>query len=451
MKNIKIKRIFEVSHVATQARWIYIALIVFIGIITKISGVPNISFSYSRMAVLFLVAVANNSFWYLSQFFSFGKNNWKERLIYKVTFFQYVVDIFIVTVIIHFAGGIESISFVFYFFVIVASGFIYGRREVLSLSLLAIFFYNFLVFAEYFGLIGTYPRYSFSNLEIHHFLDVVLVNTFTVSTVIFTTALFVSYLTGLRQKQEEKIVAEKNEKLREVKKTEEIRSRFVTVFTHQLRTPLTHIKLALASLFESKERLSEENRKLLLEASLSLERILTLLDRLVKLKDLETGKEDLVREAVSLNQVAKEAISALSLLSLKKQITVLFEKTGEMGDCVVAGDKNLLLEVVKIFLENAIIYGDAGSKVRVVVSKGRNFSEVSVINQGFGIFKQERSKIFSPFFRTEKAIKADTDRSGLSLYLAKIIAKKHRGKIFFSSLPNKETIFSLKIPVFRDS
>jgi len=297
------KKIFEANHTATQARWIYIALVFAIGVITKVSGVSNVKFPKQLVAGLFLLAIANNSFWYVFRWLRPEKNHQNAQILYRTTFLQYVVDLSITTIVIHFAGGIESISFIFFFFVIVSSSFIYGQGGVFAISLGAIFLYNALIYAEYFQLISTYPRYIFSDLTVHHSLDAVAVNTFTVSMVLLTTALFIGYLSRLRKMQEERILEEKDEKIRETKKTEEIRSRFITVLTHQLRTPLTHIKLALANFSESGEVAAEPGQKLLADASFSVERILALVDRLVKIKDLETIKEHFDKDKIISNSI----------------------------------------------------------------------------------------------------------------------------------------------------
>ena len=186
---------------------------------------------------------------------------------------------------------------------------------------------------------------------------------------------------------------------------------------------------------------------MLLEADLSVERILALVDRLVKIKDLESKKVYLEKDIIQLNGMIKEAVSALAIQASKKGIKLSFlEKSDNMAS-EVEGDRELLLTACEMILENAIVYGNPNSEVRVAITRADDFSEISFTNSGPGISAGDRQKIFFPFFRTEKALKTDTNRSGLGLYLANIIAKRHRGKIFFVSVPQKETTFTLRLPI----
>jgi len=446
MAKTAVKNVSEGNHIATQARWIYIALIFFVGAMTKISGIPNVMFPPLLMVVLSFIAVGNNCLGYLAVFFHKGNESAGEKILYRTTFFQYIVDIILVSAIIHFAGGIESISFIFYFFVIIASSFIYSRREIVLFSVLAACSYAAVIFLEYFKILRIYPRYNFSDLDVHFSLDAVVVNVFTVSGVILTAAFFISYLSRLRKMQEKRAIFEKEKRIREAKRSEEIKSRFLTVMTHQFRTPLTHIKMALSLLSDSKDINAEYDRKNISEALFSVERALEIINRLVKIKDLESGGGNLKKDKISLKGIAEEAVAAFFPLSQKKRIKFVSSKN-KLSGCFIEGDKELLLILVEILLENAIMYGNSGSEVKISISKKENFWVFSVSNSGIGISPQDRKKIFSPFFRTSEALRKETNKSGLSLYLAKIIAEKHRGRIYFVSVPNKETTFFLQLPV----
>jgi signal transduction histidine kinase len=447
----RIKKIFEAGNIAAQARWIYVMLAALVSLIVKFSGITQIT-SLSLYFVFFLsLSVFNNGFWYFFRKIYFRINDRNAKIMHRVVFFQYMVDLFAITAIVHVAGGIESIFFIFYFFVIIASIFVYGRKEMFTLALLAIFFYDSLIFMEYFGLIATYPRYRFSNIEIHHSFEIAVINVFTVSTVLFASAVFVGYLSREKENQEKELMWEKDRRLREIKRTEEIRSRFVTVMTHELRTPLTHIKLALSSLAESGDKSIEEKGKLLRNASFSLEEILEMIDELVKIKDLETGRDILKKEKVLFSDILAEAVSELSSLAAQKEIKISFEKNESSKSLAVLGDRNLLLTAVKIFLENAIVYGNEKTDINISLSEKEGFGEIAVRNFGQGISAKDRQRIFLPFFRTEAALKTETDRTGLGLYLVKIIARKHKGRVFFKSVPKKETVFFLALPVAKNS
>ncbi len=449
MEKLEIKNFFEAGRVAVQARWIYVALIFAVGIMIRVAGDLSARFSSSLIAILLLVSVVSNCGWYFFRWLYPKKDEKSAKILSKVIFFQYFLDLLIVTIIIHFAGGIESISFIFYFFVIVASSFVYNQGRVFLIALIAILFYNLLIFFEYFRIINTYLRYEFSNLTLHYSFDAVTINTFTVSAVILASALFVGYLSEARKRQEKLAIAEKGEKIRAIKKTEEIRSRFVTVITYQLRTPLTHIKLALSSFTEIKRTFPEFHQEILKEGIFSVERILSLINRLVKIKDLESEKIFWEKENISLGKIVKKTIATFSGLANQKGMEIVFS-TGEanLENYKIKGNKELLSMVCEIILENAIVYGEANSKIEVAIMSKNGFLEIFFTNSGLGISNWDKQKIFLPFFRSQEAMKAEPNRDGLGLYLANLIVKKHQGKILLRSVSPEETTFVLRLPRF---
>jgi two-component system, OmpR family, phosphate regulon sensor histidine kinase PhoR len=442
MPKQNIKNLIEVSYTAFQARWIYITLIFFVGLITKYSGIVNINFSFSLMISLVFLAVANNSFWY---FFVRRGILRSARAINFMTFWQFLFDIVLVTIIVNFAGGIESISFIFYFFVIIASSYVYGENGVYLISFLSLALYDLLIFAEYNSWVMHYPRYTFSDPHLYNNIDVTLVNSFTISAVIIVAGFFIGYLSKQRRFKEEEMLLEKDMRIAEVQKTEEIRSRFITVLTHQFRTPLTHIKLALATLLEQKEKFSPEQFSWLEECWSASERSIMLVDKLVMIKDLESRYFTIRKEKFLLNNIIDACVESLGFMAVRKNMKIQWGK-GNDKKISLEADKPLMTLVVETLIENSIDYGKDGSEVEIKISEADGQVQLAVVNTGIGIESEDRAKIFGRFFRSSKAMLLAANRSGLSLYLSRLIMRKHKGKIWFSSEPDRETTFYISLP-----
>ncbi|MFA5871615.1 MAG: HAMP domain-containing sensor histidine kinase [Parcubacteria group bacterium] len=442
MQKQNIKNLVDASHTAFQARWIYVTLIFFVGLITKVSGVLNINFSFGLIISLVLLSIANNSFWYL--FVKRGILR-SARAIKFMTFWQFLFDIVVVTIIINFAGGIESISFIFYFFVIIAASYVYDENGVYLISFLSLAIYDLLIFAEYNGWVMHYPRYVFSDPNLHTNIDVTLVNSFTISAVIIIAGFFIGYLSKQRRLKEKERLHEKDMGIAAVKRTEEIRSRFITVLTHQFRTPLTHIKLALATLLEQKEEFRPEQFGWLEECWSASERSIMLVDKLVKIKDLESRHFTLSLEKFALNDIIDACVESLGFMAARKNMKIRWGAEREKKIFIEA-DRGLVTLVVETLIENAIDYGKDGSEASIKITEADGQVQLTVTNTGIGIEPSDRTKIFGRFFRSSKAMLLAANRSGLSLYLSRLVMRRHRGKIWFSSEPDRITTFFISLP-----
>jgi signal transduction histidine kinase len=435
--SIKIDNSFKIS---TSARWIYVLALAIIGIISKYYGMININFSPMMMSVLIIVAVSYNLIpQYLS---SHNYAKLKPRALSVITVCQLLLDIIIITIVIHYAGGIESISFIFYFFIIISASFIYKKWGVYLISLLCLLAYDTLIYAEYFQLLPHATRYPFSNQSLYSSSYVVILNTLTVSFVLIACGFFVGYLSNLRAQMEERAQAELKKRLEEKKSMEEIKSKFITVLTHQSRTPLNHIKLDLEALTE--EGLTDKHLVYTEDAQIALERILVLFDRLLKMQDLEKHDKIARLEKIPMKPLVNKCIDELHFLAKRKKVDFSFSTADNVSmDCY--GDPMLIHTVVEALVENAIDYSKPESIIEIKLCKKDDFIELSVKDEGLTINSADREKIFNKFFRTDEAIRTITDKSGLSLYLAKLIMEKHSGSIWCDSTPEGVTTFFISL------
>jgi signal transduction histidine kinase len=308
---VKMKDYWEIVG---QARWIYIVTIVAIGIVTNFSGI--ISFGLPSW-VLWIIAWAAILYNFLPAYILKRREKIPgENLVTIISFVQFALDLLIISALVHFGGGVESLAFIFYFVVIAASSFMYRREGVYSITFLALFLYNVVIYGNYLGYFFRFSRAILADRNVYERTGLIVIDTFVVSAAIISTGFFIGYLSYLRNKKEEEAWNEKIRRLEEVKKTEEIRSKFVTVLTHQFRSPLYHIKLALSDLLEKKDSLPEENVKWLLEGWAAMERLIVLVDRLVKMKEIEEQKFVVHKDVICLDDVIRGCVKSLEYSAL---------------------------------------------------------------------------------------------------------------------------------------
>jgi len=230
------------------------------------------------------------------------------------------------------------------------------------------------------------------------------------------------------------------------KRIEHLKTEFVSIAAHQLRTPLSAVKWAMRLLLDGDAgRVSKEQRDLLGKAYMGNERMILLVNDLLDVARIEEGRfmqkpmltdmEEVIRSAVeNLEEIRKEKGVAIEVQLSKQKIPMMFVDP--------AGIKL----VMQNLLENAIRYTNQKGKVIISPVVRAKTLVVSIQDNGIGIASDERERVFSKFFRGRRAIVMETDGSGLGLFITKNIVEAHGGKIWFDSKENKGTTFSFMIP-----
>jgi signal transduction histidine kinase len=444
--NLNNRKLLADANLATRARWVFIFCMVLIGVLTKVSGIANVNFKPGLMVLLLVLASAYNLFPVLWK--KVRKKDPADKLSQTLIFLQFLCDIAIITTVIHFAGGVESISFIFYFFIIISASFVYGNLGVFLIALLSSLAYSILIYAEYAEIFSHIPRYSFSSEMLRPGPDVFLINAVTVSLSLITIGFFSGYLSQLKSKKEKEALDERNRRIAELKAAEKNKSQFITILSHQFRTPLTHIKLALAELLENKEKFGTEDIKWLEEGERAAENLISILRHLFEMIDFEEKRAVVKKETICLNELLEKSIENIKFLTAAKNLTVVSNFAG-MPKFYISGDKSMVLFVMEAFLQNAIDYSNLGTEIKVYLSADSGLAKIAVSNRGIGISPEENEMIFKKFFRSKEAFLTATDRSGLSLYLAKMVMEKHGGRIGLKSKPGEETLFFAEFPIVR--
>ncbi len=225
------------------------------------------------------------------------------------------------------------------------------------------------------------------------------------------------------------------ETLKPIEEAHEQQKRFVADVSHELRTPLTALRM------ESEVALIDDNittdalKKVIASNIEETEKLEALINNLMRLTRLETGELQRQFSSLNLKQLADSALDQLKPQASAKKITI--ELRGKPVQ--VKGDKESLIQMLVIFLDNAIKYSPKGTTITLKTSqKENNPAAIEIIDQGHGIKAENISHIFDRFYR------ADTSRSsnsgfGLGLSIAKLIADVHGANITITSAAEKGT------------
>ncbi len=255
----------------------------------------------------------------------------------------------------------------------------------------------------------------------------------------------VSVLAISREEQIENLVVLHNitrEKLVERMKTE-----FVSITAHQLRTPLSAIKWTLKMLLdEDLGKITEEQREFIEKTYQSNERMISLINDLLNVTRIEEGRyvynpvlSNITKLVESLIDQYKDEISI-------KNINLEFKKPKKQLPKVLIDVEKINLAVQNL-LDNAIQYNKLGGSIKISLKSNKKEIEFSIEDSGVGIPKKQEKRIFTKFFRAANVMRMDTRGSGLGLFIVKNIIEAHKGRIWFKSKERKGTIFYFTLPV----
>jgi len=224
------------------------------------------------------------------------------------------------------------------------------------------------------------------------------------------------------------------------------KSEFVSIASHQLRTPLTAIRWYIEeALDESNGKLNKRQKEYLAEADESNLRMITLVSALLNVSRIDLGTFAIVPMPTNLIELAEGAIKDVLPQAKKKKLVI--EKKYDKNLPTINLDPKLTIIVFQNFISNAVKYTPNGGKITVTVKKDGKNALVTVQDTGYGIPEGAQSKLFSKFYRADNARKYDPAGNGLGLYITKAIVEKSNGKIWFESEENKGTTFFASFPL----
>lgn len=233
----------------------------------------------------------------------------------------------------------------------------------------------------------------------------------------------------------------------ELKKLDKAKSEFISIASHQLRTPLTAIKGYISMLLEkSYGEIPEKVQKPLQNVSLSNERLIKLVNDLLSISRIEAGRIEMKFEPCSMEELVNSVIEELKNVAKEKELYLKFEKPQKPLPQITI-DREKIRQVVLNLIDNAIRYTEKGGVTIKAKAKDSKY-QIQVSDTGAGLTRYELSKMFESFSRGAAGTRLYTEGVGLGLYIAKKFVEMHQGRIWAESKgKEKGSNFYLELPI----
>ncbi|MBD3310951.1 MAG: hypothetical protein GF349_00450 [Candidatus Magasanikbacteria bacterium] len=234
-----------------------------------------------------------------------------------------------------------------------------------------------------------------------------------------------------------------NQKLKEL---DEIKTEFLSIASHQLRTPLSIIKGYIELIKDNAYgKTTDKTKKILGDIDTSNERLVKLIDEFLDVTRIEQGRTKFVFDYHDINDIISDVVSQLKQRAKEKGIKVSWKPSKTIGKKLYL-DPGKIRHVIFNFLDNAIKYSHKGT-VRVDIKKEKKGVAVSVRDEGIGFGRKDGDNLFQKFYRGDNVKKAQAGGTGLGLFICKKFVEAHKGRVWAKSLgKGKGSEFGFYIP-----
>ena len=227
---------------------------------------------------------------------------------------------------------------------------------------------------------------------------------------------------------------------------EQAKDDFISISSHQLRTPATAVKQYVGMFLEGYAgKLTAEQRKLLKRAYDSNERQLLIIEDLLNVARVDSGNIKLNIATTDIVQLLDDVISDQLGAARRREQTISLKSS--VTEVAVNIDPDRMRMVFENLIDNAIKYTPSGKKIKVIVQRSTDNATVSIADQGVGIAPADIDKLFKKFSRIPNPLSVEAGGTGLGLYWAERIVKLHKGKVSIESTLGKGTTFNIRLPL----
>jgi PAS domain S-box-containing protein len=252
--------------------------------------------------------------------------------------------------------------------------------------------------------------------------------------------------TAARNEELERVTEALREQRAQLVAVNEAKDEFISVASHQLRTPATSVKQYIGMLIEGfAGDLTAQQRDFLKQAYTSNERQISIVNDLLKVALVDAGKVRLRPDKVELASMISSVLKDQTAAFEEKNQTVMF--VGERQDCVIMADSELLRAALENLVDNARKYTYESKTIKVKLQKLEDKVRIIVQDEGVGIRKDQIDKLFRKFTRLDNPLSIRAGGTGLGLYWVKKIVELHQGAIKVRSKEGQGTTFTIELPL----
>jgi signal transduction histidine kinase len=220
---------------------------------------------------------------------------------------------------------------------------------------------------------------------------------------------------------------------------------FVSLVSHELRTPVTSIRMFIETLALGRVKDPAQIQQVLQMLSQETERLSTLIERVLDWARIETGRKEYNRETLPVSSVVDTAVAAFRAQRLGSELHLTVDVPEPLPPIQV--DREAIAGALLNLLQNAYKYSGADKRIILTARAEGRWVRLSVEDQGVGIARRDRKRIFERFYRVDNLLTRKTEGSGLGLAITKRIIEAHGGRITLKSELGKGSRFTLELPV----
>jgi two-component system phosphate regulon sensor histidine kinase PhoR len=235
---------------------------------------------------------------------------------------------------------------------------------------------------------------------------------------------------------------EAKRKLFELVEIDKMKTDFVTIASHQLRTPLSSASWGLDNVL-SDNTIPEKDRSIIKESYERIKKANQIVSEMLQAVDISKEGYKLNEEKIDLVKLVQDVMSELHYLTINKNVVMGLSSAEPV---TVDADSKLLKASLMNVFDNAVRYSPNG-KVDISVSVKENYAEIMVKDNGVGIESGDLPYIFEKFFRGKNALSIDPNETGVGLYVTKKIITLHGGTITLSSKLKEGTMITINLPI----
>lgn len=229
-----------------------------------------------------------------------------------------------------------------------------------------------------------------------------------------------------------------------INRQEKSRQEFVSDVSHELKTPITSMKILADSLLGQSGLPEELYQEFLQDISEEIDRENNIITDLLDMVKIEKSEQEISISSVNINEILESVLKRLKPIAESKNIELIYES---FRPVIADVDEIKFASVVRNLVENAIKYNNTDGKVTASLNADHQYFYVKIADTGIGIAEEHQERIFERFFRVDKARTRETGGSGLGLAITKEIVDKHHGSIGIHSKEGEGTTFIVRIPL----
>lgn len=380
----------------------------------------------------------------LMKYWTWGGKEPSERRIGRCITLQISADLFILTVILHFSGGIENPFSFFFVFHMILAGVLRSAWQSYLQATLAVLLFGGMVGLEGLKIIEHYPLTNFAGHGLYDDGLFVFGVLFVFSVTLYLVVYMTTSITQQLRKQQESY-EDANALLEE---KDHLKNEYVLRLTHDIKGHLAATQSCLDIVVnQTVGPLNAQQEDLIERAHRRTVKCLAFIRALLKLTRMKlTGRLEV--ERFSLRNCLINALSAVQNRARSKTITVTHFIDSAVDE--VLGEEVLIDETVTNILFNAVKYTPEGGAVSLEARDKGSFIEISVADTGIGVPEVDMARIFEEFYRADNARATERDGTGLGLAFAKQVVEKHGGRIWAQNNPGGGATFAFTLPKMSD-